>query len=60
MSRIDCNSAFLMSRQGGASGPMRANLELRLRLLEDVRGRYLKSFQGVGALLKSGERDAAR
>ncbi|QQB34010.1 MCP four helix bundle domain-containing protein [Achromobacter deleyi] len=33
---------------------------LKLRLLEDVRGRYVKSFQGVGALLKSGERDAAR
>ncbi|CAB3744719.1 hypothetical protein LMG1866_06091 [Achromobacter ruhlandii] len=32
----------------------------RLRLLEDVRGRYVKSFQGVGALLKRGERDAAR
>ncbi|GAB1841435.1 hypothetical protein MyNCGM152_21860 [Achromobacter xylosoxidans] len=32
----------------------------KLRLLEDVRGRYVKSFQGVGALLKSGERDAAR
>ncbi|QKI73425.1 methyl-accepting chemotaxis protein [Achromobacter xylosoxidans] len=31
-----------------------------LRLLEDVRGRYVKSFQGVGALLKRGERDAAR
>ncbi|MFY1910658.1 methyl-accepting chemotaxis protein [Achromobacter xylosoxidans] len=33
---------------------------LKLRLLEDVRGRYVKSFQGVGALLKSGEREAAR
>ncbi|CUK06787.1 Serine chemoreceptor protein [Achromobacter sp. 2789STDY5608615] len=33
---------------------------LKLRLLEDVRGRYVKSFQGVGALLKSNERDAAR
>lgn len=32
----------------------------KLRLLEDVRGRYVKSFQGVGALLKRGERDAAR
>ncbi|OCZ64741.1 chemotaxis protein [Achromobacter xylosoxidans] len=32
----------------------------RLRVLEDVRGRYVKSFQGVGALLKRGERDAAR
>ncbi|WP_241051725.1 methyl-accepting chemotaxis protein [Achromobacter xylosoxidans] len=32
----------------------------KLRVLEDVRGRYVKSFQGVGALLKSGERDAAR
>ncbi|MDZ5617769.1 methyl-accepting chemotaxis protein [Achromobacter xylosoxidans] len=32
----------------------------KLWLLEDVRGRYVKSFQGVGALLKSGERDAAR
>ncbi|CUR69137.1 methyl-accepting chemotaxis protein [Achromobacter xylosoxidans] len=31
----------------------------KLRLLEDVRGRYVKSFQGVGALLKRGERDAA-
>ena len=32
----------------------------KLRLLEEVRGRYVKSFQGVGALLKGGERDAAR
>ncbi|MFY1952662.1 methyl-accepting chemotaxis protein [Achromobacter xylosoxidans] len=32
----------------------------KLRLLEDVRGRYVKSFQGVGVLLKRGERDAAR
>ena len=32
----------------------------QLRVLEDVRGRYVKSFQGVGALLKSGEREAAR
>jgi len=32
----------------------------RLRTLEDVRGRYVKSFQTVGALLKRGERDAAR
>ncbi|GAB1835361.1 hypothetical protein MyNCGM121_21350 [Achromobacter xylosoxidans] len=32
----------------------------KLRLLEDVRGRYVKSFQGVGALFKRGERDAAR
>ncbi|MGE8656466.1 MAG: methyl-accepting chemotaxis protein [Achromobacter sp.] len=32
----------------------------KLRLLEDVRGRYVQSFQGVGALLKRGERDAAR
>ncbi|WP_238878549.1 methyl-accepting chemotaxis protein [Achromobacter xylosoxidans] len=32
----------------------------KLRLLENVRGRYVKSFQGVGALLKRGERDAAR
>ncbi|MFY4257333.1 methyl-accepting chemotaxis protein [Achromobacter xylosoxidans] len=32
----------------------------KLRVLEDVRGRYVKSFQGVGARLKSGERDAAR
>ncbi|MGE8636147.1 MAG: MCP four helix bundle domain-containing protein, partial [Achromobacter piechaudii] len=33
---------------------------LKLRLLEDVRGRYVASFQKVGALLKNGERDAAR
>jgi len=32
----------------------------KLRQLEEVRGRYVKSFQGVGALLKGGERDAAR
>ena len=32
----------------------------RLRTLEDLRGRYVKSFQSVGAMLKSGERDAAR
>ncbi|MFY3135488.1 methyl-accepting chemotaxis protein [Achromobacter xylosoxidans] len=32
----------------------------QLRVLEDVRGRYVKSFQGVGALLKSGERETAR
>ncbi|MNX39613.1 Methyl-accepting chemotaxis protein I [compost metagenome] len=32
----------------------------RLRTLEEVRGRYVKSFQSVGALLKNGERDAAR
>ena len=32
----------------------------RLRTLEEERGRYVKSFQAVGALLKGGERDAAR
>lgn len=32
----------------------------KLRTLEDVRGRYVKSFQSVGAMLKRGERDAAR
>lgn len=31
-----------------------------LQTLEAVRGRYVKSFQAVGALLKSGEREAAR
>jgi len=32
----------------------------RLRALEEVRGRYVRSFQAVGAQLKNGERDAAR
>lgn len=33
---------------------------VKLRALEDVRGRYVASFQKVGALLRNGERDAAR
>ncbi|MEN4922479.1 methyl-accepting chemotaxis protein [Achromobacter spanius] len=32
----------------------------RLRTLEEARGRYVKSFQAVGALIRNGERDAAR
>jgi methyl-accepting chemotaxis protein len=32
----------------------------RLRTLEEARGRYVKSFQSVGAMLRNGERDAAR
>ena len=32
----------------------------RLRTLEEARGRYVKSFQSVGAVLKSGDREGAR
>lgn len=32
----------------------------RLRTLEAARGRYVKSFQSVGAMLRGGEREAAR
>ena len=37
-----------------------ADAAARLRTLEEARGRYVKSFQSVGALLKSGDRDGAR
>ena len=37
-----------------------ADAAARLRTLEEARGRYVKSFQSVGAMLRNGERDAAR
>ncbi|HAP25349.1 MAG TPA: methyl-accepting chemotaxis protein, partial [Achromobacter sp.] len=37
-----------------------ADASARLRTLEEARGRYVKSFQSVGAMLKSGDRDGAR
>ncbi|MGE8615247.1 MAG: methyl-accepting chemotaxis protein [Achromobacter veterisilvae] len=37
-----------------------ADESARLRTLEEMRGRYVKSFQSVGALVKSGDREAAR
>ena len=37
-----------------------ADAAARLRTLEEARGRYVKSFQSVGAVLKSGDREGAR
>ena len=37
-----------------------ADAAARLRTLEEARGRYVKSFQSVGAMLRSGDRDGAR
>ncbi len=37
-----------------------ADAAARLRTLEEARGRYVKSFQSVGAMLRNGEREAAR
>ncbi|TQJ97565.1 methyl-accepting chemotaxis protein [Achromobacter sp. SLBN-14] len=37
-----------------------ADAAARLRALEEARGRYVKSFQSVGAVLKSGDREGAR
>lgn len=37
-----------------------ADTAARLRTLEEARGRYVKSFQSVGATLKSGDREGAR
>ncbi|MCG7325514.1 MULTISPECIES: methyl-accepting chemotaxis protein [unclassified Achromobacter] len=37
-----------------------ADASARLRTLEEARGRYVKSFQSVGALLRSADRDGAR
>jgi len=37
-----------------------ADASARLRALEEARGRYVKSFQSVGALLRSADRDGAR
>ncbi|MGW9064069.1 methyl-accepting chemotaxis protein [Achromobacter animicus] len=37
-----------------------ASSSARLRTLEEARGRYVKSFQSVGALLRSADRDGAR
>ena len=37
-----------------------ADAAARLRALEEARGRYVKSFQSVGAVLKGGDREGAR
>ncbi|WGJ88907.1 methyl-accepting chemotaxis protein [Achromobacter mucicolens] len=52
-------------RIDGALATMRplmktADAAARLRTLEEARGRYVKSFQSVGAVLKSGDREGAR